>query len=153
MKRFKDYLIEGKKTYDFKIKIAGELPPKFESELKTALEKYSVASMKSSKTPIQKVPLDFPNCECSEVHIFEVSLNYPVNSPMLANHVMEKTNIPMSNIVVRTANEPSEEYQDIEEKKYVSKLESDYEDADPKAQLMVGEKRVLELLKELSKKD
>ena len=153
MKRIKDYLIEGKRTYDFKIKIAGDLPPKFESELKTALEKYSVSSMKSSKTPIQKVPLDFPNCECSEVHIFEVSLDYPVNSPMLANHVTEKTNVPMAKIVVRSANEPSEEYQNTEEKKYVTKLESDYEDTDPKAQSMVGEKRVFELLKELSKKD
>ena len=153
MKRFKDYLIEGKKTYDFKIKIAGDLPAKFESELKTALEKYSVVSMKKSKTPIQKVPLDFPNCECSEVHIFEVSLDYPVNPPMLANHIMEKTNVLAANIVVRSANEPSEEYQNTEEKKYVTKLESDYEDADPKAQSMVGEKRILELFKELSKKD
>lgn len=152
MKSLKDYLIEGKKTYDFVIKIAGDLPPKFEPTLKTALEKYSVSSMKSSKTPIQKVPLDFPNCECSEVHIFEVCLDYPVNSPMLVNYIVEKTGIIKNNIVVRSPNEPSEEYQNTKEEKYVAKLTSDYED-DNVAQSMVGEKRVLELFKELSKKD
>jgi hypothetical protein len=152
MKSLKDYLIEGKKTYDFMIKIAGDLPPKFESTLKTALEKYSVSSMKSSKTPIQKVPLDFPNCECSEVHIFEVCLDYPVNSPMLVNYIVEKTGIIENNIVVRSPNEPSEEYQNTKEEKYITKLTSDYDD-DTESQSMVGEKRVLELFKELSKKD
>jgi hypothetical protein len=153
MKRFKDYLIEGKKTYDFKIKIAGDLPAKFESTLKTALEKYSVSSMTSSKTPIQKLPLDFPNCECSEVHIFEICLDYPEISPILASYIVEKTGIAMSNIVVRSPNEPTEQYQDTKEEKYTTKLTSDYEDDKTKSQDMVGEKRVLNLLKELSKKD
>jgi hypothetical protein len=153
MKRFKDYLIEGKKTYDFKVKIAGDLPAKFESTLKTALEKYSVCSMTSSKTPIQKVPLDFPNCECAEVHIFEICLDYPEISPILANYIVEKTGIARANIVVRSPNEPTEEYQDTKEEKYVTKLTSDYQDDKSKSQDMVGEKRVLNLLKELSKKD
>jgi hypothetical protein len=152
MKNLKDYLIEGKKTYDFKIKIAGDLPNKFESTLKTALEKYSVASMKKSKTPIQKVPLDFPNSTCQEVHIFELCLNYPEIPPLLMNYIVEKTGIAVSNIIVRTADEPLEAYENTKEEKYVTKLTSDYED-DNKAQDMVGEKRILGLLKELSKKD
>jgi hypothetical protein len=30
MKTFKEYLAEGKKVYDFKIKVAGELPENFQ---------------------------------------------------------------------------------------------------------------------------
>lgn len=149
MKTIKDYIFEGKKTYDFRIKIAGDLPPKFESTLKTILEKYSVASMNKSKTPIQKVPLDFPNCECSEVHIFEVSLNYPEISPLLRNYIIEKTGVNDAFIIVRSPNEPTEQYQDTKEEKYKTKLESDYE-AETKNQDLVGEKRVFDLLKELS---
>jgi hypothetical protein len=150
MKRIKDYLIESKKTYDFKIKIAGDLPEKFESTLKTALEKYSVSNMSKSKTPIQKVPLDFPNSQCSEVHIFEISLDYPEISPILRNYIVEKTGIDQASIVVRSPNEPTEEYQDTKEEKYKVKLESDYEN-EPKNQSLAGEKRVFDLLKELSK--
>ena len=159
MKSLKDYIT--KKTYDFKIKVAGELPAKFESVLKTSLEKYGVASMTTSKTPIQKLPLDFPGLDNSEVHIYEVCLNYPVIPPVLRSYVMEKTGVAEAKIVVRNTRDNEEDYQvygDSTEKntKYVTKLTSDYETdskMDKMAQEMVGEKRVLELLKELSKKE
>ena len=159
MKSFKDYIT--KKTYDFKIKVAGELPLKFESTLKTSLEKYGVDSMTISKTPIQKLPLDFPDTDNAEVHIFEVSLNYPVNSPALKTYVMEKTGIVKNKLVVKTEHDNEVDFQvhgesETKKEKYVTKLTSDYEtDAkmDKKAQSMVGEKRVFDLLKELSKKE
>lgn len=161
MKSFKDYIIESKKTYDFKIKVVGELPAKFESTLKTSLEKYGVSSMNSSTTPIQRLPLDFPDSNNAEVHIFEVSLNYPVKSPALKSYVMEKTGVVKTKIVVKTEHDNEVDVQvhgesDTKKEKYVTKLTSDYEtDAkmDKEAQAMVGEKRVLELLKELSKKE
>jgi len=159
MKSLKDYIT--KKTYDFKIKVAGELPAKFESVLKTSLEKYGVASMTTSKTPIQKLPLDFPGLDNTEVHIYEVCLNYPVIPPVLRSYVMEKTGIAEAKIVVRNIRDNEEDYQvygDSTEKntKYVTKLTSDYETdskMDKMAQEMVGEKRVFDLLKELSKKE
>ena len=159
MKSFKDYIT--KKTYDFKIKVAGDLPLKFESVLKTSLEKYGVASLTTTKTPIQKLPLDFPDTDNAEVHIFEVSLNYPVNSPALKSYVMEKTGVVKSKIIVKNEHDNEVDVQvhgesDTKKEKYVTKLTSDYEtDAkmDKEAQAMVGEKRVLELLKELSKKE
>ena len=159
MKSFKDYIT--KKTYDFKIKVAGDLPLKFESVLKTSLEKYGVASLTTTKTPIQKLPLDFPDTDNAEVHIFEVSLNYPVNSPALKSYVMEKTGVVKSKIIVKNEHDNEVDVQvhgesDTKKEKYVTKLTSDYEtDAkmDKKAQSMVGEKRVFDLLKELSKKE
>jgi hypothetical protein len=159
MKSFKDYIT--KKTYDFKIKVAGELPEKFESVLKTSLEKYGVASMSTSKTPIQKLPLDFPGLDNSEVHIYEVCLNYPVIPPVLRSYVMEKTGVAEAKIVVRNKLDNEEEYQEYGDstkkpEKYVTKLTSDYETdskMDKMAQEMVGEKRAFDLLKELSKKE
>lgn len=158
MKSFKDYLAESKKTYDFKIKFVGDLPDKFESTLKTLLEKYGVSKLSSSKTPIQKVPLDFVNETDQEVHIFEVCLNYPVISPVLAQYISEKTGIGLSKIVIRTAQEPEEEYMKYSsksDKKYKTKLETSIEDdseqvSSKDAQEMVGEKRVFNLFKELA---
>jgi hypothetical protein len=151
MKSFKDYLIESQKTYDFRIKIAGDLPEKFESKLKSVLEKYSIASMKTSKTPIQKFPLDFPHLESQEVHIFEVSLNYPVIPPVLNNYINETMGIDKSRLVVRSPHEQTESYQDVTTEKYVTKLTSEMESADPKSQEMVGNKHVLSLLSDLNK--
>jgi NhaP-type Na+/H+ and K+/H+ antiporter len=159
MKTFKDYIT--KRTFDFRIKVAGELPAKFESVLKTSLEKFGVASMTISKTPIQKLPLDFPGVDNAEVHIYEVCLNYPVIPPVLRSYVMEKTGVPEAKIVVRNVRDNEEEYQEYgdstqKSEKYVTKLTSEYEtDAkmDKMAQEMVGEKRAFDLLKELSKKE
>lgn len=159
MKTFKDYIT--KRTFDFKIKVAGELPGKFESVLKTSLEKYGVASMSTSKTPIQKLPLDFPGQGNTEVHIYEVCLNYPVIPPVLRSYVAEKTGVAEAKIVVRNVKDNEEEYQEYGDstkkpEKYVTKLTSDYETdtkMDKMAQEMVGEKRAFDLLKELSKKE
>lgn len=161
MKSFKEYLAESKKTYDFKIKVVGDLPEKFESTLKTSLGKFGVATINHSKTPIQKVPLDFPNVDNQDVHIYEVSLNYPVIPPVLRNYVMEKTGVPIANIVVRNSKDNEEDYQiygDSNNKtsEYKVKLTSGYEeetaDMDKLAKEMVGEKRVLNLFKDLAAK-
>jgi hypothetical protein len=39
MKPFKEYLAESKKVYNFKVKVAGELPESFQENLKTALDR------------------------------------------------------------------------------------------------------------------
>ena len=46
MKSFKEYLTESKKTYDFRIKIAGDLPEGADKMMKTALEKFGVEAHK-----------------------------------------------------------------------------------------------------------
>jgi hypothetical protein len=60
------------------------------------------------------------------------------------------TGVERSRVVVRNPYEPSEEYQMVKDGKYVTKLTSEMESADPKAQDMVGDKHVLGLLKSLS---
>jgi hypothetical protein len=47
MKSFNEYLTESKKTYEFKIKIAGDLDEEFKTKLKGAMERFSIVKMDS----------------------------------------------------------------------------------------------------------
>jgi hypothetical protein len=88
MKTFKEYLTESKKVYDFRIKVAGELPESFQENLKTSLGRCGVSKLeKVATTPIQANPLDFPNHPNTEVHIFEVICDYPVTAPEIVTDI------------------------------------------------------------------
>jgi hypothetical protein len=90
MKTFKEYLAESKKVYNFKIKVAGELPENFESNLKSQLGCCGVITFQNiGVTPIQKSLMDFPELTNKEVTTFEVVLEYPITAPVLANYVKE----------------------------------------------------------------
>ena len=68
MSTFTQYLAESSKSYDFKIKVAGQLPDDFASKMETALAKFEVAKMSAGKkTPIMTMPLDFPHLSNEEV--------------------------------------------------------------------------------------
>ena len=111
-KSFKDYLTESKRTYDFKVKIAGEFTTEQEECLKALLAKYQVVEFKkAAKTPVQALPLDFPRITNAEVNVFEVSLDYPVASHELQYYLGNGLRINEQAIVVRRPGEPSEEYQ------------------------------------------
>lgn len=113
MKSFKDYLTESKRTYDFKVKIAGEFTTEQEEAMKTLLSKYQVASFKKAgKTPVQSLPLDFPRIQNAEVSIYEVTLDYPIASHELQYYLGNGLRINEQAIVVRRPGEPSEEYQE-----------------------------------------
>lgn len=108
MKTFTEYLAESKKYYVHKIKIAGELPENFVDDVKSRLAKYEIASFEQvQKTPIQKLPLDFPELENAEVTIFEVSTEYPTNPQQLEVELKE-IGIDASRFRIRNPNEPSE---------------------------------------------
>lgn len=111
MKTFREYLAESKKVYSFKIKVAGELPENFEKDCKERLDSCKVISFnKVTETPIQAVPLDFPDHPNSEVTIYEVVCEYPITAPEIASHLKE-SGLPESCFRVRGSNEPSEQEQ------------------------------------------
>lgn len=111
MKTFKEYLTESKKTYGFKIKIAGELPEKFTENLKSRLQRCGISTLEeTAKTPIQKLPLDFPELTNVEVRVFNVVTEYPVTSPEIEKELKEMGLDPCC-FRVRGAGEPSEEEQ------------------------------------------
>jgi hypothetical protein len=115
MKTFKEYLTESAKTYDFKVKIAGAFTTEQEQRLKSALERFSVNKFKkASTTPIQKLPLDFPQVKNVEVTIYEVVLDYPATQFELMEYLSGELGVAKSHLVVKRPGEPTEEYQNQE---------------------------------------
>lgn len=112
MRSFKEYLTESTRKYDFRIKVASDVTSEHEARLKGLLERFSVAEFKKvSKTPIQNLPLDFPTLRNTEVHIFEVTLDYPTTPQELHEFISAGMNISKGHLVVRNPSEPGEEYQ------------------------------------------
>ena len=61
MKSFKEYLLESKQTYNFKVKIVGEQDKTAADKIKSALGQFKVESFSAGKrTPIQETQADFP---------------------------------------------------------------------------------------------
>lgn len=108
MKSFREYLSESKKVYSFKIKVAGEIPENFEDQLKERLERCKLATFsKVSTTPVQKIPLDFPNLSNMEVTVYEAVCEYPITPPEVAKEVKD-IGIREECFRVRGSGEPSE---------------------------------------------
>lgn len=151
MKNFREYLAESKKNWVFRVKVAGDLPEKFESTLKTILEKWDASIDYAGATPVQKLPLDFPQLENKEVHIFDVTANYPVTSDEIKNIVRTKANLSPACFVVKSCCDPTEEYQEEKPEGYIVKLESPMENPHgDEAQKLVGDSRILGMFKELT---
>ena len=158
MSTFKDYLTESTKSYDYKIKIAGEPKDIDKNALETALQKFDLASMSAGKsTPIMTLPLDFPRLSNEQVTIFDVTTNYPESPRVMHEYLSDLLRIPMTHIVVKKPGEPSEEYQDemqvAKKSEYANKLHDiEYKDA-PKVNPdeHTGHKYNMGLLKELMK--
>jgi hypothetical protein len=153
MKSFKEHLVESKRTYDFKVKIACDLTTEQEDTMKSLLSKYQVAGFKKTgKTPVQALPLDFPRLTNTEVSIYEVALDYPVASHELANYLGAGLKLHEQSIVVRKPGEPSEQYQEPQVKREGALLnDPDYKEAgSPKFEDYYGDKYNASLIKTLN---
>lgn len=150
MKTFADYLTESKKTYEFKIGVAGPLPEGMEDKLETVLQKYKLLNFSKGKTtPIQERPLDFPQLQNMEVTYFEVELAYPTTVQVMQEYLGKSCSIDQSHIIVRNPNEPQEEYQESKSDAPYESLLATEEMASESAQDSVAGNRVMDLLKEL----
>lgn len=110
MKTLHQYLAESKKDYNFVVKIAGPLPDEFEGTLKSKLEQFKVVSFeKTTTTPIQKQPIDFPRKSNCEVHVFAITCDYPVIPPEIAQRI-KAIGVDESSIRVHNAEDPSLDY-------------------------------------------
>ena len=158
MTNFKQYLSESTKEYDYKIKVAGDLSEDFAARLETSLKKYEVKSLsKGKKTPIQEVPLDFPNLKNESVTIFELKTLYPASVFEMHSYISNSMRLQPNQLVVRKPNEPTEQYQEEMKTKETSEFKSvlqnvEYKDAPKiKADEVYGDKANQSLLKELLK--
>lgn len=152
MKSFRDILTESKKTYTFKIGVAGELPEGFQDRMETALKKFGLIDISAGKkTPIQEQPLDFPQLQNMEVTYFETNLEYPTTPQVLQEYLGNACSVSKGHILVRSPNEPREEYQATQENEIYEPILTKTDLGGESGQKSVGENRVMELLKELEK--
>ena len=158
MSTFKDYLTESTKSYDYKIKIAGEPKDIDKNALETALQKFDLAKMSAGKsTPIMTLPLDFPRLSNESVTIFDVTTNYPESPRVMQEYLSDILRIPLTHIVVKKPGEPSEQYQSemqiAKTSEYKSKLQDiEYSDlAKIKPEDLHSTQANMSLLKELMK--
>ena len=84
MKNFKDYLVESQRTYNYRIKIVGDLVPGFIKALEDKLAQFEIVKKTESKaTPVQAKPADFPAYDNDRVTSFDVELRYPAIEPQI----------------------------------------------------------------------
>ena len=154
MKAFKAYLTESHQTFDFRLRIAGELPSDLMTNIKTVLEAYKVVNFgKSKRLPIQETP-EFPNMGPVEVNVIDVSLQYPCTDIQVRTLIAERAGINLACIKVNPANSPYEIALEGGERSGPNKagesvlaqpdMVAEKADAD-----LVGDKRVPNLIKEL----
>ena len=133
MKNFKEYLQESaqQKKYEFRVKVAGDFTSEQETKLKSMLERYQVNAFKKvGTTPIQALPLDFPQVKNCEVNIYEVSVDYPTTQQELTEYLSVGLEVSKQRLVVRRPGEPSEQYQEVSEKREGALLnDSEYKEA------------------------
>lgn len=151
MKSFKEYLMESKKVYEFKVKIAGDHKDA-SKQLKQRLASLGVESVSSGKRlPIAETHVDFPTHTKTNVTIFDVTLAYPATTAQVCSEVCGALNCNTDCVVVRNLKEEEENAINHanDKKSGEALLGKDYEAGG--AQDKVGEKQKMSLLKELSK--
>jgi hypothetical protein len=84
MKKFHHYLAESERTYDYRIKILGDVPSTFIKDLEQKLQQFDIVKMSGKKTtPVQRLLKDFPNEENDMVTSVDVSFRYPAIEPQI----------------------------------------------------------------------
>lgn len=84
MKSFKHYLMESVHTYNYRIRVAGDVDDNKLDLLKYNLQKFSPLKISEPKTtPIQKAVAGFPGVNNERVTTIEMECRYPVIEPFV----------------------------------------------------------------------
>ena len=84
MKNFKDYLVESERTYNYRIKVVGDIESGFLKALEEKLKQFDIVKVSEPKTtPVQAKPADFPNHENDRVTHVDVEFRYPAIEPQI----------------------------------------------------------------------
>ena len=103
MKNFKDYLAESERTYNYRIKVVGDLPSGFYNELKGKLDQFDPVTIGDQKsTPIQAKPADFPAFENDKVTSFDVKFRYPAIEPQI-KQIAQLIGLDPNKIIMQTS--------------------------------------------------
>jgi hypothetical protein len=84
MKSLKQYIVESVHTYNYTIKIAGEVDKNFLDMFMYNLGKFDPIKISEPKTTVvQKSPYGFPNLSNVPVTILKCEFRYPTTEPMI----------------------------------------------------------------------
>ena len=115
MKPFAKYLTESEKTYNYRIKIVGDVPSTFVKELEGKLAQFDVVKMSKIKTaPVRKEIPDFPAFPNQPMSIVDVEFRYPAIEPQI-KQLAQLLGMDPNRIVMNTV--PYEESMNDESRK------------------------------------
>lgn len=84
MKPFAKYLAESERTYNYRIKMVGDIPAGFIKDLEGKLAQFDVVTMSKPKTsPVRKEVPDFPAFPNQSMTIVDVEFKYPAIEPQI----------------------------------------------------------------------
>jgi hypothetical protein len=84
MKKFQEYLAESERTYNYRIKIVGDVAPDFIKMLEDKLKQFDPVKISKPKTtPVQLKPADFPKHSNDSVTSMDVEFRYPAIEPQI----------------------------------------------------------------------
>jgi hypothetical protein len=84
MKSLKHYIVESVHTYNYRIRVAGDIDSNKLDLLHHNLQKFSPVRISQPKTtPIQKTVAGFPGVENVRVTIIDAEFRYPATEPMV----------------------------------------------------------------------
>lgn len=123
MKSLKHYIVESVHTYNYRLKIAGDLDNNRLDLLLYNLQKFSPVRIgKPKTTPIQKKLSIFPNIANERITSIEIECRYPVIEPMV-RQMAQLLGIDENRI--RLLGEKYEESIDTENDEYMNQMEHD----------------------------
>jgi hypothetical protein len=84
MKNFQEYLAESQRTYNYRIKIVGDVEPALIKMLEEKLKQFDPVKVSAvKKTPIQLKPADFPAAANESVSAMDCEFRYPAIEPQI----------------------------------------------------------------------
>jgi hypothetical protein len=117
MKPFAKYLAESERTYNYRIKIVGDVPTGFIKDLESKMSQFDVVKMGSPKTaPVRKNIPDFPAFPNQPMTIVDVEFRYPAIEPQI-KQLAQLLGLDPNRIVMNT--DAYEQSLDDENKKIV----------------------------------
>ena len=112
MKNFQEYLAESQRTYNYRIKIVGDVEPGMIKALEEKLKQFDPVKIGSvKKTPIQLKPADFPAHANESVSSMDCEFRYPAIEPQI-QQIAQLLGMDMCRIRLLTT--PYEESVDVE---------------------------------------
>jgi hypothetical protein len=128
MKNFQQYLAESERTYNYRIKIVGDVAPDFVKQLEEKLAQFDIVKISKPKTtPVQLKPADFPKHSNDSVTSMDVEFRYPAIEPQI-KQIAQLLMMDPNRIIMLTT--PHEEGMDTERERVAAQnknlLDTDY---------------------------